>query len=155
MKILNKHLLSRRAMLRAAGVAIGLPLLDAMLPCGFGADAKIEAMAPRRMVLIARPLGMHPAFLFPEKAGKDYETTRYLKFLEPLRGDFTAFSGISHLEYPTVHGTDVAIFTGVSPSGQHWNNEFRNSVFAGSCGRRARRNADARAEPRHRHRARP
>ena len=89
---------------------------------------KAEAMRPRRMVLIARPLGMHPAFLFPEKAGKDYEATRYLKIMEPLRGDFTVISGISHVGYPTVHGTDAALFSGVSPVGQHWNNDFRNSV---------------------------
>jgi len=128
MERLNKHLLSRRTMLRAAGVAIGLPLLDAMLPRGLRADEKAEALAPRRMVLIARPLGMHPAFFFPEKPGKDYEASRYLKIMEPLRGEFTVMSGMSHLGYPTVHGTDIALFTGVSPAGQHWNNDFRNSV---------------------------
>ena len=69
---LNTRLLSRRTMLRAGGVAIGLPLLDAMLPLGLGAEAKAAKLVPRRMVLISRNLWIHAPFLFPEKAGLDY-----------------------------------------------------------------------------------
>ena len=36
--------LSRRTFLRSAGVCIGLPLLDAMLPIGLGADRKAAAL---------------------------------------------------------------------------------------------------------------
>ncbi len=43
MEPLNTRLMSRRTMLRSAGVAIGLPLLQAMLPCGLRADEKTEA----------------------------------------------------------------------------------------------------------------
>ena len=61
--------LDRRTFLRAAGVAIGLPLLDAMLPVG-AAGSEEGRGQPRRMVLIGRPLGLHTPYFFPEKAGR-------------------------------------------------------------------------------------
>ncbi|MEI6234664.1 MAG: DUF1552 domain-containing protein [Planctomycetota bacterium] len=128
MEPINKHLMSRRSMLRSAGVAIALPLLEAMLPRGLRADEKAKAMAPQRMVLISRPLGMHAPFLFPEKVGKDHETTRYLKPLETFRGNYTVFSGMSHVGYPSGHHTDVALFTGVSPGGIRSASDIHNSV---------------------------
>lgn len=128
MRPINTKLMSRRTMLRTAGVAIGLPLLEAMLPRGLRAEEKAEALTPHRMVLISRPLGMHGPFLFPEKAGKDYEATRYLKPLENLRGEFTVFSGMSHVGYPSGHHTDVALFTGVAPTGIRSASDIHNTV---------------------------
>ena len=55
--------LDRRTFLRSAGVAIGLPFLDAMLPAG-AAEAKARHRATR-MVLIGRPLGLHAPYFFP------------------------------------------------------------------------------------------
>src|SRR5687767_1066963 len=107
--------LSRRTLLKAAGVSIGLPLLDAMLPVGLRAETKAAAMSPDRLVLIGRPLGFHAPNFFPEKTGKEYESTRYLKKLDQHRGDFTVFSGIAHRGYPGGHGTHPALFTGVRP----------------------------------------
>jgi len=126
---LNTRLLSRRTMLRATGVAIGLPLLDAMLPSGLRAEEKAKQLAPRRMVLISRPLGSHAQFLFPEKAGLDYESTRYLKLLDDHRGRFTIFSGISHLGYPNAHHTEQGLFTGVSGETMHHGaSNIRNTI---------------------------
>jgi hypothetical protein len=119
--------LSRRMFLRASGVSIALPLLDAMLPVGRGAEAKAEAMYPKRMLLIGRPLGLHTPFLFPEKAGKDYEATRYLKPLQDHRADFTVFSGMSHRGYNAGHTADLALLTGVAPEGMR-SGDIRNTV---------------------------
>ena len=47
--------LSRRTLLKAAGVSIALPLLDAMVPIGLRAEIKAAAMSPNRLVLIGRP----------------------------------------------------------------------------------------------------
>ncbi len=58
--------LDRRTFLRSAGVCIGLPLLDAMLPIGLGADRKAAAMRPKRMLLISQPLGLHAAEFLPD-----------------------------------------------------------------------------------------
>src|SRR5438045_3825806 len=107
--------LDRRTFLRAAGVCIGLPLLDAMLPVGPGAEKKAEALRPRRLLLIARRLGLYTPYFFPEKAGKDHDLPRYLKPLKEHRGSFTVFSGMSHRGYPGGHQTEVALLTGVAP----------------------------------------
>jgi len=121
------HPLARRTLLKAAGVSIALPLLDAMLPVGLRADAKAAAMSPKRLLLIGRPLGFHAPFFFPEKAGKDYEATRYLKKLAEHRDQFTVFSGISHRGYPGGHGTHPALFTAVAPEGVR-PGDLRNTV---------------------------
>ena len=119
--------LNRRSFLRSAGICIGLPLLDAMLPIGLRAEQKAAAMRSKRMLLIGRPLGLHTPFLFPDKAGKDYEATRYLKPLQDHRKDFTVFSGMSHRGYNAGHGTEVALLTGVAPEGMR-PGDVRNTI---------------------------
>src|SRR5262245_28800490 len=119
--------LHRRTFLRATGVCVGLPLLDAMIPIGLGQERRAEAARPRRMVLIGRPLGLHTPFLFPEKAGPDYEHSRYTRILDVHRKDFTVFSGMSHRGYTDGHHNDVALFTGAPPEGIRFN-EIRNTI---------------------------
>ena len=105
--------LSRRTFLRASGVAIGLPFLEAMIPAGAAEAKKALAQQPR-MVLIGQPLGMYAPNFFPEKAGLDYEPSRYLKLLQPHRDQFTVFSGMSH-RYAAGHFAEVGLMTGVAP----------------------------------------
>lgn len=104
--------LNRRTFLRASGVAIGLPLLDAMLPAS-AAEVKKSAGQPR-MVLIGQPLGIYGPNFFPEKAGRDYKPSGYLKLLQEHRDQFTVFSGMSH-RYAAGHYAEVGLFTGVAP----------------------------------------
>jgi hypothetical protein len=120
--------LDRRTFLRASGIVIGLPLLDAMLPIGIGAERKADAMRPRRLLLMSRPLGYHAPYFFPEKTGKDYEPSRYLKPLAEYRADFTVFSGMSHRGYPGGHHAEVAFLTGVSSECVRDMNDIRNSI---------------------------
>ncbi|MCS6850066.1 MAG: DUF1552 domain-containing protein [Gemmataceae bacterium] len=115
--------LDRRTFLRASGVAIALPLLDAMLPTS-GAAGQV---GPRRMVLIGRPLGLHGPFFFPEQTGRNYEPSRYLKILQEHRDHFTVFSGMSH-RYPAGHFAEVALFTGVSPELVRGPSDIRNGI---------------------------
>ena len=103
--------MSRRLLLKAGAVGVALPALEAMLPRGHAAEAA-AGVAPNRMLLVGRNLGMHAPFLFPETAGPGYEATRYLKHLEPNRGRFTLFSGVSHLRH-TNHHSEPGLFTGV------------------------------------------
>ena len=119
--------LSRRTLLKAAGVSIGLPLLDAMLPVGLRAETKAAALSPQRLVLIGRPLGFHAPHFFPEKPGKDYAPSRYTKLIDEHRADFTVFSGIAHRGYPGGHGTHPALFTGVRPEGVR-PGDLRNTI---------------------------
>ncbi|WP_206293711.1 DUF1552 domain-containing protein [Humisphaera borealis] len=69
---------------------------------------------PPRMVLVGQPLGMYAPNFFPEQAGRKYEPSRYLKALQPLRDQFTVFSGMSH-RYAAGHFAEVGLLTGVAP----------------------------------------
>ena len=84
--------ISRRAALKASGIAIALPFLESMNP----ALGREQAAPPKRMVLICNALGLHSPSLFPTSPGSDYETTEYLELLKEHRSDFTLFSGLSH-----------------------------------------------------------
>ncbi len=105
--------LNRRTFLRASGVAVGLPFLEAMIPAS-AAEAKKALAQPPRTVLIGQPLGMYGPNFFPEKPGRDYEPCRYLKNLQNHRDRFTVFSGMSH-RYAAGHFAEVGLFTGVAP----------------------------------------
>ena len=117
--------LDRRTFLRSAGICVGLPLLDAMLPSVFAEDRRDPL--PRRMVLIGRPLGLHTPFLFPEKPGPDYQHTRYTRVLDTHRDKFTVISGMSHRGYTDGHHNDVALFTGAAPEGIRLS-DVRNTI---------------------------
>src|SRR5437667_2344214 len=115
--------LSRRNFLRAAGVSLALPLLDAFAPTqALAAVSK----PPRRMVCVNTPLGLHPAYFFPQKAGKDYEPTPYLEALKDLRNDFTVMSGLCHPEVGASHDSNFSFLT----AAPHPENRagFRNSI---------------------------
>jgi hypothetical protein len=100
--------LCRRHFLRAAGVSLALPWLDALAPArAIGAAAR-----PRhRLVCICMPLGLHPPFFFPQKAGKDYPLTPYLEIVKDFRNDFTVISGLSHPEVGSSHDSIFSFLT--------------------------------------------
>ena len=112
--------LSRRTFLRGTGVALGLPLLDAMTPAFASAPA-----VKRRMVFMCTTLGIHVPHLFPAKPGRDYEATPYLKILEEFRNDFTVFSGVSH---PAVDGGHRAEASYLTAAPHPNSSSFRNTI---------------------------
>ncbi len=85
--------LSRRLFLRASGVSLALPFLDAMLPRVSGAAA---APQPKRMICICTALGMHGPLFFPTGSGRDFKESPYLEALKEHRNDYTVFSGFAH-----------------------------------------------------------
>jgi hypothetical protein len=101
--------LSRRTLLRAAGVSITLPLLDSLLPRMKASEKPGDV--PRRMVCICTPLGLHPQAFFPEQAGKDYSLSPYLQPLEELRSEFTVISGLSHPDVGSSHDSLFSFLT--------------------------------------------
>ena len=62
--------LPRRLFLKNAGIAIGLPMLDSMLPSRYLGAAPVTP--PRRMVCIGVPFGFDPAAFVPVTTGRDY-----------------------------------------------------------------------------------
>src|SRR5262249_30318693 len=111
--------LSRRTFLRAAGVALALPCLDV-----FGRAAETPR---RRMVCVCTPLGLHPAYFFPAKVGKDYELTPYLEVLKDFRSDLTVVSGLSHagMSPGFAHQASASFLTGVQGAGRPG---FKNAI---------------------------
>ena len=82
----------RRICLKAAGVSLALPMLESMTPAN---GAPLDEV-PHRMVLICTTLGLHGPALWPQTAGKNYESTEYLDVLSEHRKEMTLFSGLCH-----------------------------------------------------------
>jgi len=106
MFISKKHL-SRRTLLRGAGTAIALPLLDSMIPAST-ALAQTAAMpkAPR-MGCIYIPHGATMAYWTPTKTGKDFEYTPILKPLEEYRRYMNIISGLANTPVGPEKGEDA------------------------------------------------
>ncbi|MDY3552973.1 DUF1552 domain-containing protein [Gemmata sp. JC717] len=100
--------LSRRTFLRGAGVAMGLPLLDAMAPVRAAGKADV----PRRLVAIETNMGILPQYFFPEQAGAGYALPPYLQRLARFRDQFTVFSGVSHPGVTGAHAAEKCFLTG-------------------------------------------
>ncbi len=121
---MNTTPMSRRTVLRAAGVAIGLPLLECMTGGLRGAEQSTGGDV-RRMLAIGAPLGIHTPLLFPEKAGHEYEVTPYLEPLQSLRNKFTVISGLMHPDVDGGHAAEKSYLTGAAHPGQQ---SFQNTI---------------------------
>ncbi|TWT65770.1 hypothetical protein Pan14r_53200 [Crateriforma conspicua] len=119
--------ISRRRLLRGAGVALGLPFLEAMLPPftrRLFAATPVEAK-PQRLFAICNNLGVLPNHFFPSQAGRDYELSPYLEELSSHRNDFTVLSGVHHPGVDGAHSSDVSFLTAATHPG---GGGFRNTI---------------------------
>ncbi|HXX93408.1 MAG TPA: DUF1552 domain-containing protein [Planctomycetota bacterium] len=117
---------NRRHFLRAATGSLALPWLNAWAAPG-------PAKPRQRMVCMCAPLGLHPAYLFPEKAGKDYAPTPYLEVIQDLRQDFTIISGLCHAGNSPgfAHQASASFLTGAQGAGRPgFKNEISLDQFA-------------------------
>jgi hypothetical protein len=110
--------MSRRTLLRGAGVSLALPLLEGM-------SAQTQAGTPRRMFAVCNNLGLLPGEFFPNGVGADYVSSNYLKILEPYRKDFTVFSGVSHPNVDGGHPSDISFLTAAPHPAS---SSFRNTI---------------------------
>ena len=129
---LNLPALSRRNLLRGAGLALALPWFET-----FAADAPQNGGTPRRFFSVYHPDGVglplkaDPAYndwsWFPRGSERDFTLSKVLDVLEPLRGDITIYSGLSHPAARTVHGHSNAdqYLTGAPTGGD---GPYKNSV---------------------------
>jgi len=106
-----KNALSRRTLLRGTGVAIGLPLLDAMIPA-MTAQALTPA-APsqlRRLGYVYMPMGFNPAPWIPQ--GDTLDTLPpTLQSLESIKNQVTVITGMDlQNAYPGSHATSNSAF---------------------------------------------
>ncbi|MEQ1896734.1 MAG: DUF1552 domain-containing protein [Vicinamibacterales bacterium] len=90
---LGKHI-SRRTVLRGAGVSLALPLLDAMVPAHVA--TRLTAAAPvRRFAAVYVPMGMNMASWTPAAEGP-LELTAPLQALAPYKDKVLAITGLDH-----------------------------------------------------------
>ena len=131
MKI-QPHQLSRRGMLRAAGICVGLPWLESLvrLPC----RAAEHAATPRRLAYLYIPNGVNVAQWQTAGSGGDYELSPTLAPLAPRRRDITVIHGLNHENATPGHdgGGDhsraTAVYlTGVRPK-KTGGSDIRNGI---------------------------
>jgi len=92
MFITKKHI-PRRTVLKGAGAALALPLLEAMVPAAT-AMAQTAARPKPRFVGCFVPHGMAPGYWVPEKEGTDFDFKFCYRPLEPFREYVTLMSGL-------------------------------------------------------------
>jgi hypothetical protein len=102
---------------------MALPFLEAMGSASLRAAP--AAAGPRRFVAINIPLGFIPEQFFPKGVGSAYEASSYLELAEPLRKDFTVFSGVSHPDVDGGHSSEKSFLTAAPHPGSR---SFKNSI---------------------------
>lgn len=123
--ISTQRSVSRRQFLRASGIGLALPLLDAMLPAFSRAAAKQEV--PRRFLGVCNNLGLLPENFFPamDQTGRGYQLSPYLDVMKAHREDFTVFSGVWHPDVDGGHPADNCFLTAAPHPGS---GGFRNTI---------------------------
>ncbi len=116
------HQLNRRSFLRAAGITLALPALEAFAPL---TRAAASAGPIRRLVACCTTLGIHGENLFPKQAGRGFELTPYLEPLKEFRNDLTVFSGVSHPEVDGGHSSEASFLSAAPHPGA---SSFRNTI---------------------------
>jgi hypothetical protein len=119
MHVIRGRRLSRRAVLRGAGAAIALPLLDAMIPAGLFAGEPEPAL---RLVFLCVPNGIHMPEWTPKAEGLLEKLPSILEPLAPHATDVSVLSGLTldggrdHGDGPGDHARSCASFlTGAHP----------------------------------------
>lgn len=119
---LTKKHLSRRTVLKGAGCAVALPLLDAMIPAGTAWANTAAAIKPR-LGFVYYPHGAVQKYWTPEGTGKDFKFSRILKPIEPMREYVTVISGLRNkpAESSNPHGIiEQTWLTCQNPQGAKW-----------------------------------
>ena len=88
---LTKKAISRRTVIRGAGAAVALPLLDAMIPA-FAPAATITPV--RRFGVVYHPNGVIYDKWLPTGAGSQFELSPTLKGLEPFKDKLIVVTGL-------------------------------------------------------------
>jgi hypothetical protein len=113
--------LSRRTFLRGVGTAVGLPVLNAMLPAQ-ARGATAAGAAPKRVAWIYVPNGKNMADWTPQVVGENYDLPMILEPLARHRRDFSIVSGLA-IDPANAHGdgggdharSSAAFLTGCHP----------------------------------------
>jgi hypothetical protein len=84
--------ISRRTLLRGAGVGLGLPWLEAMMPA-----ARAQSQAPKnpvRMAMLYMPNGVNVAHWYPKGEGREFELSTTLQPLADVKDQILVLSNL-------------------------------------------------------------
>lgn len=124
--------LNRRRFLFGTGIALALPRFESFASEDVSGDA-----LPKRFLSVYHPDGVglplksDPAWKdwswFPRGGEQNFELTKVLDVLEPLRSEISIYSGLSHPAARTVHGHSNAdqYLTGAATGGH---GPYKNSI---------------------------
>lgn len=107
----TRKAISRRTLLKGAGAAFALPLLDAMIPaCTAEASTVASASKLRRLGYVYIPMGYNPKQWTPQ--GEELNELPFiLSSLEPMKENVTVVSGLELKNaYPGSHATSNSAF---------------------------------------------
>jgi len=111
----GKHL-SRRSLLRGAGVALALPLLESMIPAGIR-QASAAGKPRARLACIYIPHGCIMNRWVPAGTGLGFEFQPILRSLEPYRDRLNIVSG---LKLPSAYVGESSAAANHGRSSQCW-----------------------------------
>ena len=107
---LTRKALPRRTILRGAGAAFALPLLDAMIPAATAAE-KTPAEPVRRLGYVFMPMGCDNSRWIPEGGEKLEKLSPILSSLEAVKQDISVISNMELAPaYPGSHATSNSAF---------------------------------------------
>jgi hypothetical protein len=127
--ITKKHL-SRRTFLRAAGVSIGLPLLDAMIPAAV-AQNRTAAEPQARFAFVYTPHGYILKQWVPDAVGTAFELKPIMKALAPFRDRLLVLSNLA-MRPDNLAGSGHATASSSYLSGAHVKDTRGADVEAGT-----------------------
>jgi hypothetical protein len=116
MRYLTKKHLSRRTVLRGAGVAVALPLLESMIPAGLR-NASAAGVPRARLACIYIPHGCVMDRWMPGTTGRGFELPPTLRSLEPHRQRLNVVSG---LKLPAAYVGESSAAANHGRSSQCW-----------------------------------
>lgn len=141
-------MLSRRTVLRAAGAAVALPFLDAMLPRLRAAPStfkpwdKSQSPLTPRMICCYVPNGVNILEWVPKDAGETYTLSPTLDALKDHRDDFAVVSGLGHPHSQGGHSGADTWLTAANlkavPGADYTNTQSVDQVVAGVLGQKTR-----------------
>lgn len=127
--LISPRSISRRTLLRGAGTALALPLLDAMVPAAAAVETTAAAAsALRRIGYIYIPMGFNPAEWIPGGATLD-QLSPSLSPLEPVKDQVTVLTGFDlQNAYPGSHATSNSAFLSAARAKRTESTDYRNGT---------------------------
>ena len=142
-RIITRKAIPRRALLRGAGAALSLPLLDAMVPA-LTASAKTPAKPARRLVYVYMAMGADQSRWTPPGGERLGKLSYILSSLEPVKESVCVVTNTElQNAYPGTHATSNSSFLSAAHAKHTESSDYRlattvDQIAAKQMGRETR-----------------